>query len=496
MTVEQAAQLNVMVYFDIEFERGLTLREQILELYANQEQWNQLLENNNLYLSENKARDVLNSIMYDQELANLRIIDVCGVKGDGGPVNVFFEDMQNKKAIVLYRGTNGREWYDNAMGFLQSSSMLQRKALSFLNDNLNKYNYVERGYSIEVTGHSKGGNKAQYVTIMNNNVSKCYSFDGQGFSQEFIDDYAEKIKRNSHKIVQSAAHKDFVHPLGYNIAGKTIWYETHKPYDKTLGIDKIPGVSILLAHSPAAMLHFENGKIHMNKEVKQSKLSAELAKKSEQMMKLPKSEKTVYFTSIMAAIQYMHTSTPLMEGDRMPNIKETSRGIAAAVRFLDKTHTSTGLKYVLSSPCLQFSAAIETVLNKVISDKKIGNDIMEVLKNSDVKQLTNNGYYNIYQRNENPLKTFIGRKETDIEGSNILRISQYAQLIESSDILDRGIKAGVLREHETSKDVNYPSVGSTMESIQNYINSIEGGNQSQMGIENEVTKEKESWTRS
>lgn len=35
--------------------------------------------------------------------------------------------------------------------------------------------------SITVTGHSKGGNKAQYVTVLSDKVDRCISMDGQGF---------------------------------------------------------------------------------------------------------------------------------------------------------------------------------------------------------------------------------------------------------------------------------------------------------------------------
>ena len=47
-----------------------------------------------------------------------------------------------------------------------------------------EHNYTE----LTVTGHSKGANKAMYTTIMCNNVTRCVSFDGQGFSKEFLSD--------------------------------------------------------------------------------------------------------------------------------------------------------------------------------------------------------------------------------------------------------------------------------------------------------------------
>ena len=49
--------------------------------------------------------------------------------------------------------------------------------------------------SITVAGHSKGGNKAQYVTVLSDKVDRCISMDGQGFSQEFIDKYYAEIQK-------------------------------------------------------------------------------------------------------------------------------------------------------------------------------------------------------------------------------------------------------------------------------------------------------------
>ena len=45
----------------------------------------------------------------------------------------------------------------------------------------------EYGNNITVTGHFKGGNKAQYVTIVTDRIGRCVSFDGQGFSKEFLE---------------------------------------------------------------------------------------------------------------------------------------------------------------------------------------------------------------------------------------------------------------------------------------------------------------------
>ena len=72
-----------------------------------------------------------------------------------------------------------------------------------------------------MTGHSKGGNKAQYITINSKYrdlIKYCFSFDGQGFSPEAVkifkyrfDDYDESVK----KIYGFNGENDFVNPFWY-----------------------------------------------------------------------------------------------------------------------------------------------------------------------------------------------------------------------------------------------------------------------------------------
>ena len=55
--------------------------------------------------------------------------------------------------------------------------------------------------NIIVTGHSKGGNKAQYVTInskYNDLIDKCFSFDGQGMSPEAIEAFINRHGKDAY----------------------------------------------------------------------------------------------------------------------------------------------------------------------------------------------------------------------------------------------------------------------------------------------------------
>ena len=98
----------------------------------------------------------------------------CFVKENNGNI----EDV-----VAVFRGTSGgNEWKDDLMMANAVSSEIMDDAAIYIK-NLPK----EYGNNITVTGHSKGGNKAQYVTIVTDRIGRCVSFDGQGFSKEFLE---------------------------------------------------------------------------------------------------------------------------------------------------------------------------------------------------------------------------------------------------------------------------------------------------------------------
>lgn len=77
---------------------------------------------------------------------------------------------------------------------------------------------------IVVTGHSKGGNLAQYVTVTNEELIKeCVSYDGQGFGDDFVRRYCSDIEKAAPKIKSVSAYNDFVNILLTCIAGTTVY---------------------------------------------------------------------------------------------------------------------------------------------------------------------------------------------------------------------------------------------------------------------------------
>ncbi|MBP3415677.1 MAG: DUF2974 domain-containing protein [Clostridia bacterium] len=139
------------------------------------------------------------------------------------------------RAYVAYRGTYDLEWTDNGIGLFERSTRLQRLAADYFDRVAQELSFND-GMRITVCGHSKGGNKAQFVTLGSqyaNLIDRCWSFDGQGFSPEAIKYYkkslgsAEYHKRIA-KMVSVCGENDYVNPLGVKIipSGNTYYLST------------------------------------------------------------------------------------------------------------------------------------------------------------------------------------------------------------------------------------------------------------------------------
>lgn len=141
---------------------------------------------------------------------------------DPGTNACTFEDKQGTYYIV-YRGTGDGEWMDNAVGLSAKVTNQQKQALQYYNDVVNEKS-LKDSRRVVITGHSKGGNKAQFVTMEEKQslISRCYSIDGQGFSPEAINcwqqqytpaEYQDRI----HKLYGIAGENDYVHVLGRSL---------------------------------------------------------------------------------------------------------------------------------------------------------------------------------------------------------------------------------------------------------------------------------------
>lgn len=155
---------------------------------------------------------------------------VCGQQADG-----------SKTYYVGFQGTQNDEWLDNAEGMVQTSTLQQQDAADYFDEMVRREGITDQD-TVIVTGHSKGGNKAQYVTLASENadlVDSCIALDGQGFSPEAVDmweKYPEVYEARREKIVLVAGENDYVHVLGERVAKEeNTYYVSYGPQDN-LGI--------------------------------------------------------------------------------------------------------------------------------------------------------------------------------------------------------------------------------------------------------------------
>ncbi|WP_347713862.1 Mbeg1-like protein [uncultured Parvimonas sp.] len=177
-------------------------------------------------INEDEFSIIINTIKKNKELyEKIKIVDVDNsvygnISGSDRVVNVTFLYQDN--LIIVYKGTAGDfEWKDNVEGTYNiSDTKQQRMALSYFDEIVEKFKDVKKVY---VSGHSKGGNKSQYIGVLRGNMSKLervYSFDGQGFNSIFLKKYNKEIENNRHKIFNICNEYDYVNILLFSIANK------------------------------------------------------------------------------------------------------------------------------------------------------------------------------------------------------------------------------------------------------------------------------------
>ncbi len=211
------------------------------------------------YITGREWKDILTAVKNDPDLPGMEIVSTHidnASDGGGGGVSALFRNPETREAVVAFRGTASEEWKDNFTGGSLTetsdtvSTIQQQNALEWY-QGLNKDDFSY----ITITGHSKGGNKAKYITLMDNTVDRCISFDGQGFSDEFIETYQDNIAQNQDKIINHNVNYDYVNIL-LNDVGERIYYE---------GYDIEEG-GFLENHCPNTFFRFDqNGEYTMQK---------------------------------------------------------------------------------------------------------------------------------------------------------------------------------------------------------------------------------------
>ena len=105
--------------------------------------------------------DIIEAMKKNPDIKDLTVSDSYKTPDGKTTLGICFKDPKEKgKGYVAFKGTSGYdEWNDNVHGIVQSDTKCQKDAADFI-ESIDKS--IE---DITVVGHSKGANKAMYVTV-------------------------------------------------------------------------------------------------------------------------------------------------------------------------------------------------------------------------------------------------------------------------------------------------------------------------------------------
>lgn len=237
-------------------------------------------------MSNEEWRDLAETIRKDPGLLNYTVQEYKNDENTGMRAALFVDDVESPKDVnIVFRGTAGDyEWHDNGTGGYLADTEQQERAAEYVNNLPAKY-----GNMMTVTGHSKGGNKSQYVTIVTDRIARCVSFDGQGFSPEFLEKYQDKIKKRANSIVSISSSEDYVNCLLFPIAGTRMYIQTESQPD------------FLHNHKPNILLD-SNG--NLRPQTEQSALSVLINEYTTYMVStLPEPERSYTIDGLIALLE-------------------------------------------------------------------------------------------------------------------------------------------------------------------------------------------------
>lgn len=221
--------LNTYMYMNYkEAEDGMTLREILEEVQKLPE-----YQAGGRYYGE---YCVVSEAARDDRIGEMVIGSQSHLMGfDDGTCACTFSSGE-KEVYVVYRGTGDGEWPDNGLGMTREKTLQQERALTYFETVVEKEGYQEKDRLI-VTGHSKGGNKAQYVTMTTKYdgvVSACYNIDGQGFSEKAVARWKrsysdQEYEARRSKITGIYGENDYIHVLGRSIVREDQTYYVKTP---------------------------------------------------------------------------------------------------------------------------------------------------------------------------------------------------------------------------------------------------------------------------
>lgn len=226
--------LDTFMYLDYkEAREGTSLKEILLELEHHPD-----YGGGGIHAGE---YTVLKKAVENKAMGELIIHCQSGDMGyDTGTAACTFTTPDESRVYVVYRGTGDGEWPDNGVGMTSAATIQQERALSYFEQVIETMEIVKEQRVI-VTGHSKGGNKAQFIAMETRYqalLDVCYSVDGQGFSEQAIEGWRERYGEAGYesrrgRIYGIHGENDFVSVLGHSVIPQDRIRYVRTPVEKT-----------------------------------------------------------------------------------------------------------------------------------------------------------------------------------------------------------------------------------------------------------------------
>ena len=213
LSQEQLLLLNNLMYFNTDQEEIYSVEKLALAAKRNTDT---TLLCGGMEDDTKHMKEIADAILKDDYLCSLKIEE--SLYENNVSAKCFYDS--DGDATIVIRGTGGsyNAWKDNALGGYETDTKCQKTINDFVVRMDKKYD------DITITGHSKGGNLAQYATIKNSDaIDRCVSFDGQGFNDAFCEKYKTEIAENADKITSINAYNDYVNILLNPIAGHIVY---------------------------------------------------------------------------------------------------------------------------------------------------------------------------------------------------------------------------------------------------------------------------------
>ncbi len=299
--------LDTYMYFDYQYAKDSEPLSKIIEgMEAHPE----------VITSHPNEYEILSRAVKHKEIGDLKIVCQSSDMGfDSGTNAAGFVSKDNKTVYIAFRGTADGEWYDNGDGMTAQKTTQQKSAVSYFEKAAEKLQLGPKQHVV-LTGHSKGGNKVQYITMetpMADVIDRTYSIDGQGHSDAALKRWnnmytKEEFDSRVSKIYAVNGQNDFVSVLGLGLVLKE-----HISYVET----PAGAMDFVTYHDITGMFKKtnveEDGAIRTEHSCRKNpnvlirgKLSECVAALSANIMSLPQDERAGSALTLMQSIEFLN----------------------------------------------------------------------------------------------------------------------------------------------------------------------------------------------